>query len=170
VLRRWRRSRNHSDALSNSSAHLLTVSIDKDVWIDLERKRWGKYFNIPMSEDFPPGFPINTISLGRVLAALSISHPQSVTSAISLLFQNFWVHYTEPTKPENLLALVKTIVGSEEEAKKVIEQSKSEEAKKLLTANTDDAFKDKAFGLPWFVGKCVLGLLAFCQSAIGVLT
>ena len=122
----------------------------------MERTRWADYFNVPMSSDFPPGFPINTISIGRVLAALSISHPQSVTSAISLFYQNFWVHYNEPTKPENLLALVKTIVGSEDEAKKVMEKSKSEEAKKKLTASTDDAFKDDAFGLPWFVGKFVL--------------
>jgi len=135
---------------------LLTKAIDKAKWIDIERLRWAQYFNIPMSSSFPPGFPINTISLQRVLVALSISHPQSVTSAISLFYQNFWVHYSEPTKPENLLALLKTLVGSEEEAKKVLEMSKSEEAKKGLTGNTDEAFTEEAFGLPWFVGECDL--------------
>jgi 2-hydroxychromene-2-carboxylate isomerase len=106
-----------------------------------------------MSTTFPPGFPINTISLGRALAALSTSHPQKLTSAISLFYQNFWVHYTEPTKPENLLAMLTTILGSEDEAKKVVEASKGDEAKKRLTGNTDAAFKEGAFGLPWFVGE-----------------
>jgi 2-hydroxychromene-2-carboxylate isomerase len=53
-----------------------------------------------------------------------------------------------------LLAIVKTIVGSEEEAKTVLEKSKSDEVKKKLTGNTDLAFKEEAFGLPWFVGEC----------------
>lgn len=106
-----------------------------------------------MSKDSPPGFPINTLPIQRVLAALSISHPESLNSALSLIWQNFWVHYSEPAKPENLLALVSTIVGSEEEAKKVLEASKGDEAKKLLTANTNKSFAEGAFGLPWFTGK-----------------
>jgi 2-hydroxychromene-2-carboxylate isomerase len=60
-------------------------------------------------------------------------------------------------KPENLQAIVRTVVGSDEEAKKVIERMKTDDVKKLLSANTNQAFKDGAFGLPWFVGKfCVL--------------
>jgi 2-hydroxychromene-2-carboxylate isomerase len=72
-----------------------------------------------------------------------------------LFYQNFWVHYAEPTKPENLLAIVTTIVGGEAEAKKVLEASKGEEVKKRLSGNTDKAFGDGAFGLPWFVGECI---------------
>jgi 2-hydroxychromene-2-carboxylate isomerase len=64
------------------------------------------------------------------------------------------VHWNDPTKPDNLHAIVRTVVGSNEEAGKVIEKTKSEEVKKLLEKNTDAAFKDGAFGLPWFVGKC----------------
>lgn len=70
--------------------------------------------------------------------------------AIDLLWENFWVHYNEPMKPENLSAIVRTIVGSEEVAKKVLESTKSEEVKKRLSENTDRAFKKGAFGLPWF--------------------
>jgi 2-hydroxychromene-2-carboxylate isomerase len=62
-------------------------------------------------------------------------------------------------KPENLQAIVRTVVGSDEEAKKVIERTKTDEVKKLLSANTDQAFKDGAFGLPWFVGKFCLCLV-----------
>lgn len=56
-------------------------------------------------------------------------------------------------KPENLQALVRTIVGSDEEAKMVIDRTKSDEVKKLLSANTEKAFADGAFGLPYFVGE-----------------
>lgn len=44
-------------------------------------------------------------------------------------------------------------MGSDEEAKKVIERTKSEEVKGLLSENTEKAFKNGAFGLPWFVGE-----------------
>lgn len=89
----------------------------------------------------------------RALASLSISHPQSVTSAISLFYENTWVHWNEPTAPENLLAMLRTVTGSDEEAKKVMERTKDEEVKKVLSKNTEQAFKDGAFGLPYFVGE-----------------
>ena len=63
------------------------------------------------------------------------------------------MQWSEPTKPENLLAILRTVVGSDEEAKKVLERTKTDEVKKVLTQNTDKAFKDGAFGLPYFVGK-----------------
>ena len=53
-----------------------------------------------------------------------------------------------------MLAILRTIVGSDEEAKKVLERTKTDEVKKVLTRNTDKAFQDGAFGLPYFVGKC----------------
>jgi 2-hydroxychromene-2-carboxylate isomerase len=126
---------------------------DKDKWINAERLRWCKYFNIPMSTNSPPGFPNNTISVQRTLASLELSHPQSLPQAINLFWESFWVHWNDPMKPENLHAIVRTVVGSDEEAKRVIERTKNEEVKKQLSKNTDEAFKEGAFGLPWFVGK-----------------
>jgi hypothetical protein len=59
-----------------------------------------------------------------------------------------------------LLAILRTIVGSDEEAKKVLERTKTDEVKKVLTQNTDKAFQDGAFGLPYFVGQCFIPLQA----------
>lgn len=132
--------------------------LDKDLWINAERIRWAKYFNIPVSKHAPRGFPINTLSIQRVLTSLSLSHPQSVESAIALFYENYWVHYNEPVKPENTLAIIRTIVGSDEAAQKVIDGAKDEEVKKALAANTDKAFKDGAFGLPWFAGNISTGV------------
>ncbi|KAF2034723.1 HCCA isomerase/glutathione S-transferase kappa [Setomelanomma holmii] len=124
---------------------------NKDKWINAERLRWAKYFNIPMSTESPPGFPVNTLPVQRTLASLSLSHPRSLPQAVELFWQNVWVHWNDPMKPENMQGIVRTIVGSDEEARKVIERTKTDEVKKLLTANTNQAFKDGAFGLPWFV-------------------
>ncbi|KAF2795632.1 thioredoxin-like protein [Melanomma pulvis-pyrius CBS 109.77] len=124
---------------------------NKDKWINLERKRWATLLSIPVSDNAPPNFPINTLPIQRVLASLSLSHPHYLPKAISLFYQNFWVQYSEPTKPENLLAIVKEVVGDEEEARRVLERSTGEQAKKALVGYTDTAFAEGAFGLPWFV-------------------
>ncbi|KAF2657368.1 HCCA isomerase/glutathione S-transferase kappa [Lophiostoma macrostomum CBS 122681] len=124
---------------------------NKDKWINVERKRWATLLRIPISKDAPPGFPLNTISIQRVLTSLSLSHPSTLPSAIALFYHNFWVHYAEPSKPENLLAIVRTVVGSNEEAEKVVQASKGDEVKKKLSENTQKSFDAGAFGLPWFV-------------------
>lgn len=131
----------------------MTQLVDKDKWINNERIRWKEQFNIPISDTPPPGFPINTLPIQRALVSLSQSHPQALEPAIALFWEKFWGHWSEPTKPENLLAILSTVVGSNEEAQKIVERTKSDEVKKALSANTDRAFKDGAFGLPWFVGK-----------------
>lgn len=126
---------------------------DKDKWINLERMRWAKYFNVPISTGSPPGFPINTLPIQRALASLSVSHPQSLERAISLFYENTWVQWSEPLKPENLQAILRTVVGSDDEAKKVLERTKTDEVKNVLSQNTEQAFADGAFGLPYFVGE-----------------
>lgn len=63
--------------------------------------------------------------------------------------------------------MVQTVVGSEEEAKKVLEASKGDEVKKMLMENTDRAFKEGAFGLPWFVGE--FSFLFFFSLFLGLL-
>lgn len=44
-------------------------------------------------------------------------------------------------------------MGSEEEAKKVLEASRGEVVKKKLSEDTELAVREGAFGLPWFVGE-----------------
>ncbi|KAF2015883.1 HCCA isomerase/glutathione S-transferase kappa [Aaosphaeria arxii CBS 175.79] len=124
---------------------------NKGKWINLERKRWAKYFNVPMSDRAPPGFPINTLPIQRVLVSLSLSHPELIPKAFDAFYKDFWVQWKEPHKPENIFKLVAEIVGSEEEAKNVIDGCGSDEVKRKVMENTDQAFKDGAFGLPWFV-------------------
>ena len=65
------------------------------------------------------------------------------------------MHWNDPSTAENMLAIVKTVVGSEEEAQKVLERSRGEEVKKRLGEDTDFAVREGAFGLPWFVGELI---------------
>ncbi|KAF1845641.1 uncharacterized protein K460DRAFT_377012 [Cucurbitaria berberidis CBS 394.84] len=78
-------------------------------------------------------FPNNTLSIQRTLVALSLSHPQSLPRAISLFYENFWAHWNGLINPENIQATVRTIVGCDEKAQKVIERTKSVGVKKILT-------------------------------------
>ncbi|RYO47957.1 hypothetical protein AA0116_g12912 [Alternaria tenuissima] len=110
---------------------------NKDKWISTESQRLSKHFNVPISQDTPPGFPVNTLPIQRALVSLSLSHPQKVERAIELFYQNFWVQWNDPTKPETLQAILKTVLDSDEEARK--------------------AFEDGAFGLPWFVATNASG-------------
>ncbi|KAJ4983100.1 Glutathione S-transferase kappa 1 [Stagonosporopsis vannaccii] len=123
---------------------------NKNKWINTERDRWAKYFHVPISPTPPPNFPISTLSIQRALASLSISHPRSLESAIDLLYHNTWVQWSEPTQPENLRALLRTLVGSEA-AEQVLERTQTAEVKGELAGNTEKAYDDGAFGLPYFV-------------------
>ncbi|KAF2441127.1 thioredoxin-like protein [Karstenula rhodostoma CBS 690.94] len=126
---------------------------NKDKWISTERLRWSTALNIPISQSPPPGFPTNTIHIQRVLTALSLSHPSALPSALALFWQSYWVHWNDTSTEGNMLAIVITVVGSEEEARKVLEASHGAEVKKRLGEDTEMAVREGAFGLPWFVGE-----------------
>lgn len=133
--------------------------------------RWASYFNVPISKGSPPGFPIQTLHLQRVITALSITHPETLTSALALFWQNFWVHWAEPTKPENMLAIVQTLLGGDaDEAAKVLEASRGAEVKKKLMENTNLAFKEGAFGLPWFMGELLRLIVSFFSLGVWWIT
>ncbi|KAF2499177.1 HCCA isomerase/glutathione S-transferase kappa [Lophium mytilinum] len=123
---------------------------NKDKWINLERARWCRQFNVPISENAPPGFPINTILIQRTLTALSVSHPDLIPAAIAALYQAFWVEFDHPEKPENLLRILSAAVG-EAAATEAVEKSGSKEVKDGLMKRTEESFAEGAFGLPWFI-------------------
>ncbi|KAF1838715.1 HCCA isomerase/glutathione S-transferase kappa [Decorospora gaudefroyi] len=121
---------------------------NKDKWINAERHRWATHFQIPISATPPPGFPVNTLNIQRALVSLSLSHPDKLEHAIALFYEAFWVRWDEPTRPEKIHSVLTTVLGSGEEADKVMQ---AEGVKGVLSGNTEKAFRDGAFGLPWFV-------------------
>lgn len=123
---------------------------NKDKWIDIERIRWSRLFNIPVSAQAPEGSPINTLLIQRALTSLNLSHPHLLPQALGAFYHAFWVSFAAPQKPENTLSILASVVG-DTEAKTVFERSTSAEVKKLLAEKTNEAMDAGAFGLPWFV-------------------
>ncbi|KAF2854531.1 2-hydroxychromene-2-carboxylate isomeras-like protein [Plenodomus tracheiphilus IPT5] len=130
---------------------------NKRKWIDEERLRWSEQLKVPMSRVTPPGFPINTLHIQRALTSLSLARPELLERAVLLFWESTWPQWKEPTEPENILAIIKTVIGSEEDAQRIVDAMQSDEVKKTLISNTDKAFKDGAFGLPWFVATNAKG-------------
>ncbi|KAI9877500.1 MAG: hypothetical protein M1830_003761 [Pleopsidium flavum] len=123
---------------------------NKDKWINIERLRWARQFNVPMTEEMPEGFPPSTLGIQRVLCALVLMAPDKILETLSALYQAFWVDRKAIQKPAHLLPVLERVLG-EKMAKEVMERSNSAEAKKLLSANSEKALEEGAFGLPWFV-------------------
>lgn len=155
---------------SNSS----DLSIDKDKWINKERLRWAKVFSVPMAEGSPPGFPQFTLTVMRAMCAITVLYPgvegqKVLIKCLERLFRAAWVEHQKTQEKEVLEELLTSVLGPDETAKgsgprslkpvlillftnfKSVLKMVPEEGKETLTKNTDKAFEDGAFGLPWFV-------------------
>ncbi|KAI4720116.1 putative 2-hydroxychromene-2-carboxylate isomerase [Aureobasidium sp. EXF-10727] len=127
----------------------ITIT-NKAAYIESDRKRWSAYANIPMGEQMPKDFPPLTLHVMRALAVVEQHHTTKLQDCIAALYKGMWVDGKTVHKPEVFEAVLAEVLGTEG-AKKVVEQSTQPEAKARLQANTDLAFKEGAFGLPWFV-------------------
>jgi 2-hydroxychromene-2-carboxylate isomerase len=126
---------------------------DKDKWINLERLRRARAFDIPMCEQAPDGFPPVTLAVQRGLTALNMERPDKLADTLSALYHAFWVERQAIEKPEVAIpCFAKALGTTEAKAKALFEKGSAPEAKNLLLKNTDLAFQDGAFGLPWFIG------------------
>lgn len=111
-------------------------------------------FDIPMTEDMPEGFPPNTLHTQRALTALYMEKPEMVSDALGAIYHAFWVDKKPIAKPEVVAPLLAKALGtSEADAQALFKKGGSPDAKAVLVKNTDAAFEDGAFGLPWFVGR-----------------
>ena len=145
-------------SLAVSLSHIIHAEvIDKNKWIDKERRRWSAAFNVPMHPDRPPGFPPRTLPIMRALAA--IQHAEAaqdqqqqprLTAALDALWHEFFVLHTPTHDPAHLSRILSSS-SSSLDAEAILQAATSEEVKKRLAQNTDEAFASGAFGLPWMV-------------------
>lgn len=147
---------------------------NKDKWIGLERLRWARLFSVPMRAELPPDFPAMTLPIMRALCAVaspSSSSPSPspspsdeeekssqirLTRALDTLFARYWVDHIPTHRAEELRTVLGEVFG-EPEAERLLTAAATT-GKQQLIANTDMAFDDGAFGLPWMV----------CTNAEGV--
>lgn len=144
---------------------------DKDKWINVERLRWSRLFEVPMAKSMPDNFPPFTLTIMRTLCALTASDPdqEKLCQSLDALFNAFWVGKQPTHQPEVMQQVLKQVLGEDEAVKGMspvrhrfmkilllnypctaIEMAKNE-GKTLLLQNTDKAYDDGAFGLPWFI-------------------
>ncbi|ROT34940.1 HCCA isomerase/glutathione S-transferase kappa [Sodiomyces alkalinus F11] len=116
-----------------------------------KRLRWAKFFNVPMHGSMPTPFPQPTLNIMRALCAIRQmdKDDKRFLHVLDHLYTEFFVHRKETSKPDVLRESLETVLGTEETAK-VLEVAATE-GKKILAANTNEAFDSGAFGLPWMV-------------------
>ncbi|KAK1761153.1 glutathione S-transferase kappa 1 [Echria macrotheca] len=133
--------------LMNKCGNTAPIRIkNKDKWISQERTRWAKTFNIPISPTLPADFPANTLPIGRALASLP---PTDLTKTLDILFRKYWVENVPLHRPDVLRDALTDIFGGERAASILADAATT--GKQTLIQNTDKAFEDGAFGLPWMV-------------------
>ncbi|KAH6679818.1 thioredoxin-like protein [Halenospora varia] len=131
---------------------------NKDKWVNTERLRWARLFNIPMTTPMPPNFPPLTLGIMRALCAITTLEggQEMLIKALDKLYAAYWVDCTPTHVPENLAPILIELFG-EETSKKITEMA-AKEGKAILAKNTDKALEDGAFGLPWFVAENAEGV------------
>jgi 2-hydroxychromene-2-carboxylate isomerase len=92
----------------------------------------------------------------RALCYVQLEHPAKLTAAFDALYRTFWVEGNPIQKPEIITAALQNVF-SEAEVKDIMAKTGTPEVKKAMAANTDLAFKEGAFGMPWFVATSAKG-------------
>jgi 2-hydroxychromene-2-carboxylate isomerase len=146
--------------LHKTCGNIAPIEItNKKDWIEHERLRWARQFQIPMSETYPKGFPKPTIHLQRFLTSVWLDGNQEpgnqevFAKAVDKLWETLWTKLDEgDISDPKVFARILTPVMGEDMVKRHVEKSVTPEVKKQLIQNTDRSFQDGAFGLPWF--KC----------------
>jgi len=136
---------------------------NKGKWIDVERLRWARQFDIPMSKQFPKGFPKPTLHLQRFLAALELTteteakptdqkqRPETLIKALDTLYAALWTEPNEADLPDPKVfgPILEKALGPDLVSECMTKMS-TPAVKKHLSTNTDRALDEGAFGLPWF--------------------
>lgn len=90
------------------------MSPDKAEWINTERRRWARYFSVPMVEQAPAGFPPLTLAPQRALCAISQKAPERFVPAVEALFRSFWVEgKSRIGQPEGFGPVLEKVLGKE---------------------------------------------------------
>ncbi|KAM3415043.1 Glutathione S-transferase kappa [Cercospora zeina] len=135
----------------------LNITNKKD-WINIERMRTAKTLRIPVMPETPKPFPQSTVNAQRALCYIYAKKSQTeLVKALDALYEAFWVEGVSPiADAKNLEAALGKVLGGEQ-VKEILQGIKSEEAKATLKKNSDQAFEEGCFGLPWWVATNAQG-------------
>lgn len=114
---------------------------------------------MPIIADTPPNFPPLTLTVMRAINAIShltgkeqtsTEAQTSIIRALDTFYEAYWVQGQEITDKNVMAGILGKVVGGQAEVSKVLEVA-SAEGKQMLQKNSDLAFAEGAFGLPWMV-------------------
>ncbi|WP_212631665.1 2-hydroxychromene-2-carboxylate isomerase [Pseudomonas sp. KB-10] len=105
--------------------------------------RFAERYGVPMC--FNPHFPINTLTLMRLLVAVQLHQPERFDDALQALFQAIWVEGINMGDPAKM-AEVLNAAGFDAQA--LQSQIAEQQVKDALKASTEEAVKRGVFGAP----------------------
>ena len=105
--------------------------------------RFAERYGVPMR--FNPHFPINTLTLMRLLVAVQLHQPERFDDALQALFQAIWVEGINMGDPAKV-AEVLSAAGFDAQALQA--QIAEQQVKDALKTSTEEAVKRGVFGAP----------------------
>ena len=120
----------------------------KGVYSILDMQRWAEYYQIPMQMN--PHFPMNTLTLMRILTGVQLLHLEKFEQVLKLLFDAMFGTPQNLNEPTVLAEVLKPSGFSVEDIMSMVQ---SEVVKQKLITETELAIQRGIFGAPtFFVG------------------
>ena len=114
----------------------------------LDMQRWAEYYHIPMQMN--PHFPMNTLTLMRILTGVQLLHLEKFEQVLKLLFDAMFGTPQNLNEPAVLAEVLKPSGFSVEDIMSMVQ---SEVVKQKLITETEQAIQRGIFGAPtFFVG------------------
>ena len=120
----------------------------KGVYSILDMQRWAEYYQIPMQMN--PHFPMNTLTLMRILTGVQLLHLEKFEQVLKLLFDAMFGTPQNLNEPTVLAEVLKPSGFSVED---ILSMVQSDVVKQKLITETEQAILRGIFGAPtFFVG------------------
>lgn len=120
----------------------------KGAYSILDMQRWAEYYQIPMQMN--PHFPMNTLTLMRILTGVQLLHLEKFEQVLKLLFDAMFGTPQNLNEPTVLAEVLKPSGFSVEDIMSMVQ---SDVVKQKLITETEQAIQRGLFGAPtFFVG------------------
>ena len=120
----------------------------KGVYSILDMQRWAEYYQIQMQMN--PHFPMNTLTLMRILTGVQLLHLEKFEQVLKLLFDAM---FGTPQNLNELTVLAEVLKPSGFSVEDIMSMVQSEVVKQKLITETEQAIQRGIFGAPtFFVG------------------
>ncbi|KAL8813146.1 MAG: hypothetical protein Q9200_000494 [Gallowayella weberi] len=84
---------------------------NKGPYMEHERRRWARLFDIPIKDTLPPGFPVNTLPVQRALTAVDMLFPEKLPETVDTIFHAFFALHQPVHERECLVGLLESVHG-----------------------------------------------------------